>query len=137
LVVCFGNFYKFDRFLFASGRYPWHVLNILDHPYYAVEILIGDFALIGCLWSLGFFIRNIRRPIKQTRLVITGEFIVALFSSFWILAPNIISLFWYSEQGQLRLLSSFYPSTPLYGAYISLTGALITLISLSLKRYVD
>ena len=119
------------------GSYNGHVLGIVDHPYYAgFEILIGDFALIGCLWSLGFFVRSLKRPIQPTRLVIAGEFVVALFSSFWILAPNLVSFFWYSEQGHLRLLYSFYPSTPLYGAYISLTGALIALIALSLKRYV-
>jgi len=120
------------------GSYPWHVMGILDHPYYTgVEILVGDFALIGCLWSLGFFIRSLRRPIQPTSLVIVGELVVAIFSSFWILAPNIISFFWDSQQGRLSLLNSFYPSTPLYGAYVSLTGALIAIIALSLKRYVQ
>jgi ABC-type Fe3+-siderophore transport system permease subunit len=119
------------------GSYPWHTLGIVDHPYYVgVEILVGDFALIGCLWSLGFFVRSLRHPIQPTRLVIAGEFVVALFSAFWILFPNIISYFFDFEQGYLRLLNSFYPSTPLYGAYVSLTGALIALITLSLKRYV-
>ena len=118
------------------GSYPWHTLCVVDHPYYiGVEILIGDFALLGCLWSIGFFVRSLRRPIQPTRLVIAGEFVVALFSSVWIVAPNIISFFWDSEQGHLRLLYSFYPSTPLYGAYLSLTGALIALIALSIKRY--
>jgi hypothetical protein len=120
------------------ASYPWHVLGVLDHPYYTgVEILIGDFALIGCLWSLGFFIRNLKRPIQPAILVIAGEFAAALFSCFWILAPNIISYFWVSENGPLRLLHSSYPSTPLYGAYISLTGALTALITLSLKKYVQ
>ncbi len=119
------------------GSYPWHTLGIGDHPYYVgVEILVGDFALIGCLWSFGFYVRSLRHPIQPTRLVIPGELAVALFSSFWILAPNIISFFWYSEHGPLRLLNSFYPSTPLYGAYVSLTGALIALIAHSLKSYV-
>jgi hypothetical protein len=119
------------------SSYPWHVLDVTNHPYYTgVEMLIGDFTLICCLWSLGFFIRSLRRPIQPTRLVIAGEFVVALFSSFWILAPNIISFFWVSEGGPLRLLHSGYPSIPLYGAYVSLTGALIALIALSLKRYV-
>ena len=119
------------------GSYPWHVLGALDHPYYiGVEILVGDFALIGCLWSLGFFVRSLRRLIQPTILVTAGELVVAFFSSFWILAPNSISFFWVSEQGHLRLLSSFYPSIPLYGAYVSLTGAIIALIALSLKKYI-
>jgi len=117
------------------GSYPWHTLGVVDHPYYiGVEILIGDFALLGCLWSIGFFVRSLRRPIQPTRLVIAGEFVVALFSSIWIVAPNIISFFWDSENGPLRLLSALY-STPLYGAYVSLTGALIALITLSIKKY--
>ena len=38
------------------ASYPWHVLDVIDHPYYTgVEILIGDFALIGCLWSPWIF----------------------------------------------------------------------------------
>lgn len=94
------------------------------------EVVIGDFALAGCLLSILVFVLDLSRLNRSIKFVFTGETVVAFFSLLWILDSRHLNLVWAWNWG----LTSFRPAywAPMYGAYVSFIGSLITLSAISI-----
>jgi hypothetical protein len=101
------------------------------------EVLVGSFALTGCLTVAISIIRNIRKKELPRKGVFVGEAIIAFFSLLWIVDSRNLSWVWGWSGGPFSL-STFLPGyfLPTYGAFISCTGALITLTVMLIRQFV-
>ncbi len=121
---------------------PWGVFSwpkdamSLSRDYaFGFEVLTGSFALTGCLTIIVSLARNIRRKKMPRKGIFAGETVIAFFSLLWILDSRNLSWAWGRSGGPFSL-STFYPGyfLPIYGAYISCVGAIITLTSITIRH---
>lgn len=116
----------------GTEAWPDGVLSIATGYVFGFEVLVGSFALVGCLMAVVSWARSIRRREHSPRFVFVGEAVVAFFSLFWIVNSRNLPWVWRWYGGPS--LSWFEPAywSPTYGAYISSVGALIALTTLCL-----
>jgi hypothetical protein len=107
--------------------WPPNVMGGFPNQVLGFEVVIGDFALAGCLLSILFLVRNISRPKQSVKFVFAGETVVAFFSLLWILGSRYLTFGW--------TFGSFKPAyyAPMYGTYVSFIGSLVTLSAIGIE----
>jgi hypothetical protein len=107
------------------------VFPVFPNQVLGFEVVMGDYALAGCLLGIFAFVLGFSRPNCFIELVFAGEALVAFFSLLWISYSALLKSVWFWNLGLIIFSGPMY-WVPMYGAYVSFIGSLITLSAISI-----
>ena len=127
-------------FLPWGGQYwPYGIMSVstssffgpefLANSFIGFELLAAEIAFVGCVFTAVSLVRKEGSQGRYLDLRLTGGLITLLSSLLWILFTNAFPVGIFTP----NFLSDL-PWTALYGAYISLAGAVITVAISSANR---
>lgn len=98
--------------------------------FFGVELVLGDFALLGCIIMSLFLVSYVKRGREYLLIpVLLGSFIAVFSVLLWILDPkaNVAYLHLYPPYGivTVPVTKQYYNIRVTFGAYMSLIGAIL------------
>jgi hypothetical protein len=104
-----------------------------------IQLLPGTIAFISSVFTAAFFSLHMKARLRGSSVL---ALVFSIFTVFclltWILTPDAVGLYWGWWKYGLTLIIRDEPMYMiLYGAYISFTGAVLTLASMISLRFLE
>jgi hypothetical protein len=105
----------------GTREWPPGTMSAPAYPL-GIELALGKLALIGCIATVCFLLVDIKRKSRYSRAFrLSGSLVTVFCALIWIAFPGAL------------YISGWPLFKALYGAYVSLLGALVTSINASVQ----